>query len=189
MATKRNFIKQFFKDRQMVGAITPSTRFLGEKMVENIDFEKSRLIVELGAGTGVFTDVLIDRMHEDAKLLVFELNDSFHASLKKRIGDHRVQIIHDSAEFIDKYLNEEEHKSVDVVVSSLPLMVFPEKLRLSVVSESYDCLKDNGMYVQFQYSLQSKKLLESKYKNVSVKFTIKNFPPAFVYTCRKAKAL
>ena len=45
MATKRNFIKQFWKDRQMVGAVSPSTRFLGEKMVENVDFENARLII------------------------------------------------------------------------------------------------------------------------------------------------
>lgn len=185
MATKRNFIKQFFRDKQMVGAITPSTRFLGEKMLENVDFDTAKLIIELGPGTGVFTDVIMQRMRKDAKLLTFELNDNFYDTISKRIDDPRVQIIHDSAEFIDKYLLEEEKTQADVVISSLPLMIFPETLRNSVVDASYDCLKKDGVYIQFQYSLQSKKLLESKYKSVTVKFTVKNFPPAFVYTCRK----
>jgi len=184
MGTKRNFIKQFFKDRQMVGAVSPSTRFLGERMMENIDFEKSKLLIELGPGTGVFTDILIDRMHKDAKLLVFELNDQFYASLSARIDDPRVQIIHDSAEFLNKYT--ENGEKMDAIISSLPLMIFPEELRNNVVQASYDILKPKGKYVQFQYSLQSKKLLESVYKKVTVKFTIKNFPPAFVYTCLKS---
>lgn len=183
MVSKRIFIKQFFKDRQMVGAVAPSTRFLGEKMLENIDFSTSKLLIELGPGNGVFTDVIIERMADDAKLLVFELNDEFYNSLSARIKDPRVQIIHDSAEFLDKYSNGEK---MDAVISSLPLMVFPEELRKTVVQASHDILKPEGKYMQFQYSLQSKKLLESLYKTVSVKFTIKNFPPAFVYTCQKS---
>lgn len=183
MVTKRNFLKQFFKDRQMVGAVAPSTRFLGERMLENIDFELSKILVELGPGNGVFTDIIINRMAPDAKLYVFELNNEFYASLSKRILDPRVEIIHDSAEFLAKYIG--EGQIVDGVISSLPLMVFPEQLRKNVVNASYDCLKSKGKYIQFQYSLQSKKLLEAKYHTVNVRFTIKNFPPAFVYTCSK----
>ena len=183
MAAKSNFIKQFFKDKKMVGAVAPSTRFLGEKMVANIDFSKDRLFVELGPGTGVFTDIILAKMTPDSKLLVFELNDNFCQRLKKRITDPRAEIIHDSAEFISKYLPKDT--KVDTVISSLPLMVFPEELRLSVVKEASEVIKKNGKYIQFQYSLQSKKLLEATYKSVSVKFTMKNFPPAFVYTCLK----
>ncbi len=183
MATKRNFIKQFFKDRQMVGAISPSSRSLGEKMLTNVDFKKDKLLVELGPGTGVFTDLILEKMAEDARLLVFELNETFYQSLSTRIIDPRVQIIHDSAEFIEKYLKENE--KVDAIISSLPLMIFPTKLRNDVVKESYDCLKENGTFIQFQYSLQSKRLLASKFNDISINFTIKNFPPAFIYTCRK----
>ena len=182
MTTKRKFLKEFWKDKQMVGAISPSTRFLGEKMIENIDFDKARMIVELGPGTGVFTELILNRMHPDAKLLVFELNDSFYQNLAKRFDDPRVQIIHDSAEKIADYT---DGKKVDAVISSLPLMVFSEELRNNVVNAAYDSLKKDGKYMQFQYSLQSKKLLQSLYKTVSVKFTMKNLPPAFVYTCSK----
>lgn len=182
MTTKRKFLKEFWKDKQMVGAVSPSTKFLGEKMIENVDFDNARTIVELGPGTGVFTEMIINRMHPDAKLLVFELNDSFFNNLKDRFDDPRVQIIHDSAEKIAQYTNGEK---VDAVISSLPLMVFSEELRNNVVNAAYDSLKKEGKYMQFQYSLQSKKLLQSIYKNVSVKFTMKNFPPAFVYTCSK----
>ncbi|MDB4517036.1 methyltransferase domain-containing protein [Crocinitomicaceae bacterium] len=184
MVTKRKFLKQFFKDRQMVGAVAPSTRFLGERMLENIDFDKAKVLIELGPGNGIFTDLIIQRMAADAKLYVFELNDEFHDTLAARMNDPRVTVIHDSAEFIEKYLGENE--KADCVISSLPLMVFPEKLRNKVTSAAYDILKNTGKYVQFQYSLQSKKMLEKKYKKVSIRFTIKNFPPAFVYTCSKS---
>ena len=168
----------------MVGAVAPSSKFLGQRMLENVDFSSDKIIVELGPGTGVFTDLIIARMAEDAQLFVFELNDNFYNSLNDRINDPRVKIIHDSAEHIMEYLNKDTR--ADVVISSLPLMIFSEELRNSVVQESFDCLKEEGKYIQFQYSKQSKKLLQSKYADVSIKFTVKNFPPAFVYTCLKA---
>ena len=183
MGTKTKFLKQFFKDRQMVGAVAPSTRFLAEKMLENVDFSSAKVIIELGPGNGVFTNILLDRMASDAKLYIFELNDEFHAGLANRLTDTRATLIHDSAEFLEKHVP--EFGSADAVISSLPLMVFPEKLRSDVVKAAYDSLSDKGKYIQFQYSLQSKKYLERIYKNVSVRFTIRNFPPAFVYTCRK----
>ena len=183
---KRNFLKQFFKDKKMVGAVTPSTRFLCNKMLENIDFSTAKLIIELGPGTGVFTDVIIERMREDATLIVFELNDIFYNGLNDRINDPRVHIVHDSAEFIEKYMHQfAEGLKADVVISSLPLMVFPENLRKNVVDASFNALHKHGKYIQFQYSLQSKKLLEGKYDKVGITFTVKNFPPAFVYTCIK----
>ena len=167
----------------MVGAVSPSSKTLGRKMLSNIDFLTDKLIVELGPGTGVFTDEIIKKMAPDAKLLVFELNDNFYEALSERITDPRVKIIHDSPEFIHKYIGETE--KLDVVISSLPLMGFPTILRQTVVNESYNCLKSKGRFIQFQYSLQSKKLLESIYENVKIQFTIKNFPPAFVYCCSK----
>lgn len=187
MSSKRNFLKQFLKDKQMVGAVRPSTRFLCEKMLENVDFNNSKLIIELGPGTGVFTEEIILRMRPDAKLLIFELNDNFYETLNQHINDPRVQLIHDSAVHISKYLPESEKNNVDVIISSLPLMVFPEILRKKVVLQARSSLTNGGQYIQFQYSLQSKKLLEAIYEEVKVKFTIKNFPPAFVYTCAKKK--
>lgn len=183
MAEKGNFLKEYFKNKNMIGAVAPSSKKLAKKMLENIDFSSDKLIIELGPGTGVFTDLLIKKMGKDAKLLIFELNDAFYSKLSDRINDPRVQIIHDSAENIANYLSEEEVGKQDVVLSSLPLMMFPNELRENIVAEAKKCLSNSGKYIQFQYSLQSKKYLKSKFKEVSVKFTPLNVPPAFVYTC------
>ena len=94
-------------------------------------------------------------MADDAVLLVFELNDNFYESLAQRINDPRVKIIHDSAEFVQKYLNElGENTKADAVISSLPLMVFPEPLRNAVVDASHDCLKKKGKYVHLAFTFR-----------------------------------
>jgi len=97
MPEKKGFLKQFWKEKKMVGAMAPSSRFLAKKMLKNIDFNSEKVIVELGPGTGVFTKEIIQKMAPDAHLLVFELNDNFYKALKKSIHDERVILIHDTA--------------------------------------------------------------------------------------------
>ncbi len=165
--------------------MTPSSRFLAKKMLHQVDFKQARVIVELGPGTGVFTDRIIQMMSKEAILLVFELNDDFYESLHKRIQDPRVHIIHDTAEKIEFYLKELNIDKADVVISSLPLANFPSELRQSILSTSHNSLHKLGKYIQFQYSLQSRRQIKSMFHEVEISFTPFNFPPAFIYTCKK----
>lgn len=163
----------------------PSSRYLAKKMLQNVDFQKARVIVELGPGTGVFTRKILEQMHEDAKLLVFELNDQFYERLQDEIQDDRLILIHNSAEFIQKFLNDAGFLDADYVISSLPLSNFPKNLRESILKSAHHCLKNDGKFIQFQYSLNCKKILETQFNETDIMFTPLNFPPAFIYTCSK----
>ncbi|MFN5416128.1 MAG: class I SAM-dependent methyltransferase [Flavobacteriia bacterium] len=187
MSTKKSFLKNFWQEKKMVGAMSPSSKFLAQKMLKNVDFKKAKVIVELGPGTGVFTKKILEKMNPDAKLLVFELNTDFYNLLKSEIQDDRMILIHDSAEKITEYLHKEDLLHADYVISSLPLANFPIKLQETILKESFDILKNQGKYIQFQYSLMSKKHLDKQFQAVHVSFTPINFPPAFVYTCVKEK--
>lgn len=185
MTEKRSFIRNFWKDKKMVGSMTPSSRFLAKKMLEPIDFKQAKVLVELGPGTGVFTRKIVSHMHEDAILLVFELNDAFMAMLHKEFKDPRVILIHDSAEKIGYYLEKHGLAKADAIISSLPLANFPESLKNNILKESHRVLEDKASYVQFQYSLNAKNEIKRYFKNVHISFTPANFPPAFVYACKK----
>jgi phospholipid N-methyltransferase len=185
MTEKKSFIRQFWKEKKMIGAMVPSSRFLALKMVKVINFESAKVIVELGPGTGVFTEKLLEKMSPDARLIAFELNDDFHNILKNKINDPRLILIHDSAEKMKDYLQEHQLSKADVVVSALPLSVFPNGLRDAVLDASNEILKENGQYIQFQYSLYSKRHIKKRFPKMAINFTPLNFPPAFVYSCRK----
>jgi phospholipid N-methyltransferase len=187
MAEKKSFIRQFWKEKKMIGAMAPSSRFLAAKMVKVIDFKTANVIIELGPGTGVFTKELLKNMRPDAKLFAFELNDAFYDVLKNSFDDNRLFLIHDSAEKMQDYLNEQGVKEADVVVSALPLSVFSDSLRDAVLDASSSCLKENGQYVQFQYSLYSKKHIKKRFSKMSIDFTALNLPPAFIYSCKKVQ--
>lgn len=184
-AHSRKFLRTFFKERKQVGALAPSSRFLVRKMCDRIDFSKSKVIVELGPGTGVFTYELIKRSASDAKIFIFELNENFYQLLKEKITDPRVVIFNKSADQLDIISKEYGIKQVDAILSSLPLAVIPETTKKKILVKAYEALKCGGVFVQYQYSLASKRLIKMCFPKMKISFTTVNFPPAFVYSCVK----
>jgi phospholipid N-methyltransferase len=183
--SKRSFLKEFIRENKTVGALTPSSRYLASKMLDSIDYSRINVIVELGPGTGVFTRRIAKNLPENVFLLVFELNEEFYHQLKEEFNQPNVMIIHDSAEQILKYLKEFNFKKADIVISSLPLANFDDDLRSILLNKVHESLNEEGKFIQFQYSLQSKKTLMSLFHEVKISFTALNIPPAFVYTCLK----
>ena len=177
----RRFLKTYFKEKKQVGAIAPSSRFLVKKMCDRIDFENASVILELGPGTGVFTSELLRRAKKDTKIILFELNDTFYEMLKEKFDDSRLIILHKSADEIDEVMKEHGIEQVDAVLSSLPLAVIPDAIRKKIIIKSYEALKDGGVYVQYQYSLNAKKLIKKKFPNLKMGFATINIPPAFIY--------
>lgn len=184
MAKQSNFLGEFLKERKVVGAISPSSKFLMKRMVAPIDFQKADVIVELGPGNGVFTKGILERMKQTTKLFSFELNTPFYEHINATISDDRLILINDTAEKIDEYLAKHGIGKVDYIVSSLPFTVIPKEIKLPIIDKCVKQLKDDGMFIQFQYSLNAKKLLSSKFSQVKLDFAALNFPPAFVYKCK-----
>lgn len=187
MQKKRYFIKQFLKESKMVGAVSPSSKYLMQKMLSNINFKTATVIVEFGPGTGVFTRETVKRMRPDCLLLVFELNDSFYTKLREEFKhDSRIIIRNKSAEHISSVLKELNEYQADAVISSLPLANFPSELIQTILQQCKQVLSEKGKFIQFQYSLTSKKYLQQYFNSVQINFTARNIPPAFIYTCSNA---
>lgn len=178
------FIRYAVKNPMEVGAFFPSSRFLAYKMIENIDFEKSVNLVEIGAGTGAITSEILNRMRPDSRLFCFEKNSDFF-SLLKEIKDDRLILINDRAENIKMHLKSYELKNIDCVISTLPLATLPNSVVDEVLTRIKEILSPEGVYTQLQYSLFSLKKVKSHFSNVKISFTPLNYYPSFVYTSKK----
>lgn len=152
-------------------------------MVASIDFSRARCIVELGGGTGCITRALLKRMRPDARLIAFELNPTF-AQMLESIGDPRLRVVTDSAERIRHYLDEAGFGGADYIISGLPLAVLPKPVTATILDEARSALQVDGAYIQFQYSLVSRRPLSERFSRIRIGFTPWNVPPAFVYVCR-----
>jgi phosphatidylethanolamine/phosphatidyl-N-methylethanolamine N-methyltransferase len=181
--SKRSFLREFFKANRMVGSVIPSSRFLSKKMLQPIHFEKAKVIVELGPGTGVFTKDLLSKMSADCHLVVIELNDAFFKDLKQKFQHPNLHLVHGSAGNITSILKGFNLAKADYIMSSLPLSNFPAALRNSILEAINDNLVQDGKLIQFQYTRGLKKLYSAHFKQVQIAYTLLNFPPAFVYTC------
>ncbi len=181
-----NFFREFLRDRKMVGSVVPSSDVLVKMMIQPIKFEEAKVIVELGPGTGCVTEALLKRMAPDAKLISFELNEAFCERLRKQFpGDDRLVVIHDSAHRLGEHLAALGFSHADNVVSSLPLTNIPGKIKISILNAVAHYLSERGTFTQFQYYKTAEKLIRKKFKQVRIRFTPLNIPPAFIYVCRK----
>ena len=165
------------------GAVTRSSRFLCQAMVENIDYKTAQVIIELGAGDGVITKHILDRMRPNTRLMVFEIQASF-CKVLRTIDDDRLIIIEDSAEHLHKYLAEYGFDKADAIISAIPFVVLPKKVVKNIVTACKDNLCPNGYFMQFHYSKMLKSFYETIFDEVDVTFVPRNIPPAFVFRCK-----
>ena len=179
------FIKEFWKDKKMIGSMVPSSKYLAAKMLDHIPFKNTKLIIELGPGTGIFTEKIIQKLDVTTQLIVLELNSEFYQELKAKICHTNVHIKEASADKIGEIMLELGFEKADIIISSLPLANFSAKLRNSILEVVKESLNENGSFIQFQYSLNAYKNLKKLFPVVKLNFTALNFPPAFVYTCSK----
>jgi phospholipid N-methyltransferase len=153
-------------------------------MIEHIDFKTARCIIELGGGDGVITKHILKRMHPEAKLITFEILPQF-CDLLRKIDDKRLIVAEDSAENIQKYLQEQGFAEADGVVSALPTVNMPKDLAHRIVTASRDSLKLGGWYSQLHYSLLNKDLYEEVFDDSRYELVLVNVPPAFIFYCQK----
>lgn len=185
MEISLSFLQTFLRQKRMVGSVLPSSSFLAEKMLSEVDFSSARLVVEFGPGNGVFTKRILERMHPEAMLLIYELNETFFEKLEANIQDPRVTLINGSAESILAYAKAHDLGEVDCIISSLPLTNFSETLIENILHASKTALKPSGKFIQFQYTPTRYKHLKKSFNSLDIGFTALNIPPAFIFTCTK----
>lgn len=185
------FFKTFLTDPMQVGAVLPSGAALARQITDPIDFEKARVIVELGPGTGSFTRLLLERKREDARLIAFEINRDMADFVAENFPG--VELVRGSAEKLEEYLKEQEITGVDAVVSGLPFANFPAALQTRILDGVATALKPGGVFLGFTYyhsnvmptTRRYRARLEKTFSRVTRMPVMKNVPPAYVMRCER----
>jgi len=192
LADHIRFVRMFLAEPRTVGAIAPSSSMLAREIVRQAGVARSRTIIELGGGTGVFTRKIIEAAHPEAMILSIEINPTFAEILASRFS--RVHVIADSAERANDYLRAAGRISADCVVSGLPWAAFDSDLQTRLLTSIGKILADGGTFATFAYLHASwlpaaRSLRDRLYATFSSVQTTRviwrNLPPAFVYRCRR----
>jgi phosphatidylethanolamine/phosphatidyl-N-methylethanolamine N-methyltransferase len=172
------------KDHSQVVSFFPSSDSLSEAMLRDIDFDKAKVILEYGPGTGTFTRVMLKRGRPDLKIIGFELNKTFHDYLLKNINDARFECINDSAENSIDYLKKHNITQVDYIISSLPFSHIPENIKVNILRNANKILNGHGSFNHYRYNSRFVEELKNYFSQVEMKPVWMNLPPAYVYTGR-----
>jgi phospholipid N-methyltransferase len=176
------FFHKFLHSPKTIGSITPSSSFLAKKMMEKIPWNQLDVIVELGAGTGVFTDYISRHKNVSTRVVVIEKDSQLRRKLQ---DDYPGFYFGADAEKLAQILKKLNMPQADCIISGLPFANFSCELREEIMQAVCQSLKPGGLFIAFQYSLQMKNVLKQHFHHVNICFVPLNIPPAFVYTCKK----
>ena len=176
-----HFFRSWISDPRRVAAVAPSSESLARLITQEI-VPTDGPVLELGAGTGVFTRALIARGVREEVLTLVEFGAEFAGTLQDRFPQARVVRI-DAARLTTQSL----YAGADVgsVVSGLPLLSMSPRKVMAILSGAFHYMLPTGSFYQFTYSARCpvpRQLLDRLgLKATRVGGTVRNLPPATVY--------
>lgn len=187
-----NFFAQLLKSPATIGAVAPSSTQLAKSMLETVDFNTVKTIVEFGPGTGVFSGQILKSIKPSSTYFALEVNGVMVDHLKKTIPE--LTVYHDSADRTIEYLNKHSSMHADVIISGLPWAAFDDKLQDELLDVTIKALPVGGLFITFAYLngliLPAGKKFYRKLKQNFSKIrrsgvVWRNLPPAIIYRCTK----
>jgi len=182
-------------------AVAPSSRYLAQAMLEPLPLSRTRVAVELGAGTGVMTQGLLAALPREATLFAFEINPRFQQFLRRKFTDPRLVLIDASAATVGEELRNRGIAQVDAAVSSLGITYMSFKKRHAIMGGLTSFFTEQTVFTQYHYvhgllpwyqiedgrlqRFDAVDLLKQYFRTIERKFVWLNVPPAFVFACRR----
>lgn len=179
-------MRAFLTQGKRIASFAPSSRSMARKLLDGIDWDKARSIVELGAGTGPITAEMVRRAHPKARLVVIELDPVLCGRLRERFRDApNVEVVLGDATKFGELLAERGIPKVDHVLSGLPLPSFPAAARDAILEVSARTIANGGTFRQLTVMpLIYYKMYRRYFADVRFRFVPFNLPPGGVYVCR-----
>lgn len=169
----------------MLGWMFPSSRFVVGQVLKQIDWEKTRVIVEYGPGVGTFTRDILRKMHPEARLIALETNQDFCRYLNESVRDPRFTLLHESATEIDSALKRLGLPGADCIISGIPFKTIPEALRGEIVRKTHAALRPEGQFLVYQLSGAVRPYLETVFGRVRQDFELLSIPPGRLFYCAR----
>jgi phosphatidylethanolamine/phosphatidyl-N-methylethanolamine N-methyltransferase len=186
------FFRQWLKSPLTMAAISPSGRQLARQMLAELPTRCER-VVELGGGTGVFTQALLTHGIKPQDLLVLELNETLHQHLLQRFPG--VHVACADAVNLLKVAERTGFRAagpVDAVISGLGLLSMTKTSQKAILKAAFDLLAPSGRFIQFTYgpgSPVAREVLEHLGLHARrANLAWWNVPPATVYVFSRGRS-
>ena len=183
LADNLRFLRALIARPKNVGAVAPSSRGLARAIARQLDPTLPGPVLELGPGTGVITQGLLERGFAADRLTTIEYDPEFAAGIARRFPG--VHVIQGDAFDLARTLGARGAEPFAGIVSGLPLLNFPMAQRRALVDGALDRLAPKASLVQFSYGMNAPVTPPHGFKITCAAFVWANLPPARVWVYRK----
>ena len=183
------FLGKFLKHGTAIASLAPSSPWLSRTTVRNVDWDRAKVLVELGAGTGPITKVLAEKARPDCRVVVLERDPDFARILRERFqGRANFDVVEGDVRDLTSILERLGISQVDAVISGLPVPSFPEDLQRDLFRVVKKILVPGGTYNQItEMPWVYLRFYRKFFQDVQFAFEPRNLPPAGAYYCRGVK--
>jgi phospholipid N-methyltransferase len=143
------FVKRFLRHPARVGAVAPSSAALARQAVAPVPDTGGPVVVELGPGTGAFTEVIQRRLAGRGRHLALEVDPVFAGALRRRFPE--VDVVVARAERLPEVLALRGLPAADVVISGLPWALFPAAQAARTMAAVAASMAPDAAFTTFAY--------------------------------------
>lgn len=181
------FFRAWLSAPLQVASVTPSGRALASLMTSEISADTGT-VMELGPGTGVFTEALLNRGVCESDLILVEYGIDFARELTMRFPA-ATTLWMDAAQL--RKVELQTSAPIGAVLSGLPLLSMPVRKVIAILEGAFSLLRHDGAFYQFTYGPRCpipRPLLDRLgLKATFMGRTLANVPPAAVYRVSRRK--
>ncbi|MER5322966.1 class I SAM-dependent methyltransferase [Streptosporangium roseum] len=186
------FIREFAKAPTVVASVIPSGKALARQITSPIPSMGQPVIVELGSGTGAFSQTIQERLDGRGRHIALDVNERFTALLAERFTG--LDAVTADARDLATILAKRGLGQADAIISGLPWASFRQARQRELLEAVVDTLAPEGAFTTFAYihacwfipARRFRQLLADRFEEVVLGRTVwANLPPALVYHCRR----
>ena len=165
------------------GAIVPSSTELADEMASFVPLGTDLPVLEIGPGTGVVTQALLDHGVKPEKLVAIEYSADFCTLIRDKFPN--IDVINGDGFKVQATLSKhfKNQPRFAAIVSSLPLLNSPKDKRQELLADVLELL-DGNPFIQFSYGLRAPVAAPCGVSVEKTPWITRNIPPARVFVYR-----
>jgi phosphatidylethanolamine/phosphatidyl-N-methylethanolamine N-methyltransferase len=176
-----DFLKGLIARPRNVAAITPSSPALARAIAAQVDPALPGPVLELGPGTGIVTEALIERGIAPERITAIEYDPAFAQLVAQRFA--RVHVVRgDAFDFAAVTGRETQFAAI---VSGLPLLNHGVEARRALIETALAHLESGGPFVQLSYGTRPPIPEPDGATLTRAALVLMNLPPARVWVYRR----
>lgn len=179
------FLSEWLKSPLTIGAVAPSSKVMARLMTSIVRPDADLPVLELGPGTGVMTEAILERGIAPSNLLSVEYSSTFVLGLKALFPG--VRFVHGDAFDIKRLVTIAGFERFDSAISSLPLVTTAVDQRIELVDAILNLLPPGRPLIQFSYRvIPPVPAVEGCFTARHMATVWRNLPPATLWVYQRA---